>query len=109
MQPSIGAHALGAFVFSIRSPKLKMLENQRPFAAQADPLKDAIDAAKQEYSVHLRTLNPGATDEGAYVASCYYYRAELLPLLPADKSARILDVGCGFGHLIRFCAEHGYT
>jgi len=67
-----------------------------------------IDALKQDYFAHLKTMNPRATDEGAYRASCYYYRAELLPLLPPDKSLRVLDVGCGFGHLIRFCHEQGY-
>ncbi|MBM4027340.1 MAG: class I SAM-dependent methyltransferase, partial [Planctomycetes bacterium] len=67
-----------------------------------------IDRLKQEYSTHLEAINPGVTDENTYRASCFYYRAELLPLLPSDKSLRLLDVGCGFGHLLRFCLEQGY-
>lgn len=34
---------------------------------------------------------------------------EILPLIPADKNARILDMGCGFGSLLYLLKEKGYT
>jgi 2-polyprenyl-3-methyl-5-hydroxy-6-metoxy-1,4-benzoquinol methylase len=67
-----------------------------------------IDNVKLDYFAHLKTTNPGGVDEGTYRACYYYYSAELLPLLSPNKRLRILDVGCGFGHLIRFCSELGY-
>lgn len=36
-------------------------------------------------------------------------RALVLPHLPADKSATILDVGCGQGTTVRTCQELGYA
>src|SRR5437879_1455940 len=63
---------------------------------------------KGDYHAHLARLNPSTTSEGTYRASCFYYRGELLPLLPANRDCKILDLGCGFGHLLRFCCEQGY-
>src|SRR5687767_14596892 len=37
-----------------------------------------------------------------------YYRANYLPHLPADKSARILVVSCGPGYLLSLLAKAGY-
>ncbi len=34
---------------------------------------------------------------------------EILPLLPADKSLSVLDIGCGFGSFIYTLKKHGYT
>ncbi len=61
---------------------------------------------KENYYTHLKSLNPDL--EGTYQAAQHYYLAEILPLLPTDKTAKILDAGCGFGHLIRFIAENGF-
>jgi 2-polyprenyl-3-methyl-5-hydroxy-6-metoxy-1,4-benzoquinol methylase len=33
---------------------------------------------------------------------------EILPLLPKDRSLRILDIGCGFGSFIHVLKENGY-
>ena len=30
-------------------------------------------------------------------------------ILPQDKNAKILDIGCGEGHFLRFCLSLGYT
>ena len=35
-------------------------------------------------------------------------RANYLPLFPADRNARILDVGCGYGRVLAFLAQQGY-
>lgn len=68
----------------------------------------AIGEAKASYHAHLAAMNPGQTNEGTYRASAAYYKAEILPLLPTDKSAAVLDVGSGFGHLVRFVIEQGF-
>jgi cyclopropane fatty-acyl-phospholipid synthase-like methyltransferase len=37
------------------------------------------------------------------------YDAYLRGWLPADKNAAILDIGCGYGRLLRFFSKRGYT
>ena len=34
---------------------------------------------------------------------------EIVPFLPSAKDARILDIGCGFGSLIKLLKDRGYT
>ena len=41
-------------------------------------------------------------------ASHLYYRKEIIPLLPKDKSCKILEVGCGYGALLLLLKELGY-
>lgn len=36
------------------------------------------------------------------------YRADFLPWLPADKNARILEVGCGWGSFLSWLGREGY-
>lgn len=36
------------------------------------------------------------------------FRLRYLPLLPSDKNARILDLGCGLGLLLAFLRKEGY-
>ncbi len=37
-----------------------------------------------------------------------YYRANYLPLMPADRSARILVISCGPGYLVKMLKDRGY-
>ena len=37
------------------------------------------------------------------------FRKRLAPLLPPDKHARILDLGCGYGEFLHFLRQQGYT
>ena len=37
------------------------------------------------------------------------FRKHYLPLLPTEKEARILDLGCGYGEFLYFLQCHGYT
>ena len=50
---------------------------------------------------------PKDIDSG-YKSFVAYYRANYLPHLPADKSARILVVSCGPGYLLNLLAKSGY-
>jgi len=38
-----------------------------------------------------------------------HYRREIIPLLPIDKSSRMLDIGCGYGSLLLQLKELGYA
>lgn len=37
-----------------------------------------------------------------------YYRANYLPLMPSDRSARILVISCGPGYLVKMLKDRGY-
>jgi len=37
------------------------------------------------------------------------FRKHYLPLLPTEKDARILDLGCGYGEFLYFLQRRGYT
>jgi len=59
------------------------------------------------YELHFLKLNPPtkASFESASRAYSFLYGK----FLPADKNARILDVGCGIGHFLYFLKNNGYT
>ena len=38
-----------------------------------------------------------------------YFEANILPHLPHGKSARILEIGCGAGQLLKYLSEQGYA
>jgi 2-polyprenyl-3-methyl-5-hydroxy-6-metoxy-1,4-benzoquinol methylase len=69
--------------------------------------QSAVQQLQSNYRAHLQHVS-GAAEE-TYRAASTYYRAELQAVLPVDRSARIAEVGCGFGHLLRFLLEQGYT
>jgi 2-polyprenyl-3-methyl-5-hydroxy-6-metoxy-1,4-benzoquinol methylase len=46
--------------------------------------------------------------ESGYGKFAAYYRANYLPLLPADRHARILVISCGPGYLIEVMKQAGY-
>ena len=83
-------------------------------AATADVSNDThgsgsslLDKLHGSYHDHLGSVT--SADEDTYRAASAYYRAELAQALPASRTARIAEVGCGFGHLLRFLAERGYS
>ncbi|NUQ65834.1 MAG: methyltransferase domain-containing protein [Pirellulales bacterium] len=75
----------------------------------SDAKRDAVVTAKAEYQAHLLQLNPGATSEAAYRGAAECYDAEIRPLLPDDPQAAIVEVGCGFGHLLRYLRRQGFS
>ena len=38
-----------------------------------------------------------------------HYKNEVLPLLPEDKNAKILEIGCGYGSLLKLLQDQGYS
>jgi 2-polyprenyl-3-methyl-5-hydroxy-6-metoxy-1,4-benzoquinol methylase len=69
-----------------------------------------VAQAKAAYAAHYTALNGGVRD-GVYEAAAFYYRAELAALLPERPqahAARALDVGCGYGLLLRFLHDSGF-
>jgi 2-polyprenyl-3-methyl-5-hydroxy-6-metoxy-1,4-benzoquinol methylase len=51
---------------------------------------------------------PKDIDSG-YASFAAYYRANYLPYLPEDRSARILVISCGPGYLLSVLAQSGYS
>lgn len=41
--------------------------------------------------------------------SVHAFRRDILPYLPADRQARVTDLGCGQGELVRHLLSHGYS
>src|SRR5690606_18178899 len=70
--------------------------------------QQVIANAKARYYEHFKTMNPKEATDSAYQGCLFYYNAELLPLLPVDKSVMTLDVGSGFGYLLKFLVDQGY-
>ena len=66
--------------------------------------RDIIYGAYRTTSYAAKNPDDLATKRSAAVT----YDAELGGFLPADKQARILDLGCGSGFLVRFLLDKGY-
>jgi cyclopropane fatty-acyl-phospholipid synthase-like methyltransferase len=60
-----------------------------------------------DYTYHYRKFNRGGEEQEKQVA--IFYRRMLKDHLPENKSARILDLGCGAGLLLRALKEFGYA
>lgn len=64
-------------------------------------------AAPSGYHRHAQRVND-ASSEGMERMRAYY-EAHLLPHLPADRRARILDLGCGYGRILHALRKAGYS
>jgi len=60
------------------------------------------------YEKHFERINPGGSAESAYGSACRYYLEDVEPLLPDRRDARILEIGTGHGHLLRYLVDKGY-
>lgn len=57
-------------------------------------------------SVHFKNLHAMKRE---FAVMNRYYEKNYLKYFPANKEARILELGCGMGHFAYFCEEQGYT
>jgi SAM-dependent methyltransferase len=60
-----------------------------------------------DYSYHYRKWHRDSPEHLANMAE--YYKGFLGPHLPADRSVRILDVGCGMGMCLQALVKMGYS
>ena len=74
---------------------------------QPTPDAQVVAQCKAAYHEHFDALNE--PDDNTVAAAFAYYRCELLPTLPSNRSASVLDVGSGYGLLLRFLHEQGFT
>lgn len=59
---------------------------------------------------HSNQVNKGGADHKALLQQqSYYYAKEMVPYLPSDKGAKIMDIGCGFGSFIHAAKSKAYT
>jgi SAM-dependent methyltransferase len=63
----------------------------------------AMESYERMLSVTQEEMPGGAEALGRY------YRKNLLPRLPRERDAAILDLGCGRGDFLRFLRDSGYT
>lgn len=62
------------------------------------------------YEAYASSATPsGGGSDAGYRRRLPYLAARVAPLLPKDRAAEIVDLGCGPGHLVRFLGELGYT
>ena len=62
---------------------------------------------QDNYSEYLFSVN--STTREAFDATARVYSAWYRKFLPANKNAKILDLGCGMGHFLHFLQIEGYT
>ncbi|MCX7002840.1 MAG: methyltransferase domain-containing protein, partial [bacterium] len=66
------------------------------------------ESAQTQYLAHhLRHIH--ATSAKEHARYDRYFEKNLLRHLPAQRAARILDVGCGTGHFLHFLKQAGYA
>lgn len=94
-------HAFAALPVAESTPPVASVAAATPATEPA-----VLDRLHGDYHAHLAQVS--GQSEDTYRAASAYYRAELTTLLPQDRTARIAEVGCGFGHLLRFLSERGY-
>jgi 2-polyprenyl-3-methyl-5-hydroxy-6-metoxy-1,4-benzoquinol methylase len=60
-----------------------------------------------DYSIHYRFFHDTSDAHAEEMAR--WLTSELLPYLPDDRDAKVLDVGCGFGFALRALRSLGFT
>jgi 2-polyprenyl-3-methyl-5-hydroxy-6-metoxy-1,4-benzoquinol methylase len=96
----------GRKVVTPRAPHTEIRAYNLPDASSVKTVTTTQE--DQDYSSHFSAINPNYHTDEKYLASEGYYEVELLPLLPADRSSKIVDIGTGCGHLLRYLLERGY-
>lgn len=68
-----------------------------------------IDTLRSSYQDHFERINPSGYSDAAYLSSCLSLKEDLEPILPIKQDTKILEIGTGYGHLLRYLVEKGYT
>ena len=63
---------------------------------------------KSGYEHHFERINPNGFSDTAYAYSESCLREDISDLLPRDRCAKVLEIGVGHGHFLRFLAQEGY-
>lgn len=69
--------------------------------AKGQPVSDVRNRLYEAYA----TGHAGLSDDRA---SELAFRRDILPHLPSNRAADVVDLGCGQGHLVRLLLAHGY-
>jgi SAM-dependent methyltransferase len=80
---------------NVQPLKPGLAEPRRRLAARLEPFDSYWQAPKDV--------------ESGFTSFAAYYRANYLPHLPQDRSARILVISCGPGYLLNVLAQAGYS
>jgi 2-polyprenyl-3-methyl-5-hydroxy-6-metoxy-1,4-benzoquinol methylase len=80
-----------------------------PAARGPEPVSAVADRAYRDalYGSYVQT-HAGSNGTAIRRALGAYYRANILRDMPADRSVRIADLGCGAGELLDYLASEGY-
>ena len=91
---------------------MRPAEYQPRFASEAftiiSPEQLESSENQTDYEDHLRVMQPDGDGEASYRVMKEYIEVELLPVLSPDRGIRIVEIGSGYGHVLRFLAEKGY-
>lgn len=79
-----------------------------PGAVLTPTAKHYADANKHDHPHHVGHHAAGDPPHDAAAAALAYYRCELLPILPDERNAQVLDVGCAHGSLLDFLHGEGF-
>jgi len=73
--------------------------------ADKEKKQTKIDSSELGEIFYARKIKP----EYSYESYYSFFKTYILPHLPTDKKIRILDVGCGAGHLLYALRKEGYA
>jgi SAM-dependent methyltransferase len=82
-----------------------MNANHRAESTVASIAPRALAARLEPFDSYWQAPKDVEKGFGAFAA---YYRANYLPLMPDDRSARILVISCGPGYLVKMLKDRGY-
>lgn len=70
--------------------------------------KQVNNSQSKDYSAHFNRVNPGGDSTAVYESCCNYYKEEIEALLPFEKLSKILEIGTGHGHFLKYLIDRGY-